>query len=132
MGVFVFVFVIMDNVKNSYLEVMKVEVFGFVFGKVVFKLKNIVQIFYFFYLVFFFFFVIIYYLVGMFLFDSFVIVMGIVGIGGFIVYNDGIVYYGSLLIIYLVSIGVLVFGVNFNFYYYFMFCCVKVFFGDGV
>lgn len=42
MGVLVFVFVIMENFKNSYLEVMRVEVFGFVFGKVVLKFKKIV------------------------------------------------------------------------------------------
>lgn len=64
------------------------------------------------------------------LYDSFVIAMGTAGTGGFTVYNDGIAHYGSSLITYLVSIGVLVFGVNFNLYYYLMLRRVKAFFGD--
>ena len=64
------------------------------------------------------------------LYDSFVIAMGTAGTGGFTVYNDGIAHYGSSLITYLVSIGVLVFGVNFNLYYYLMLRRIKAFFGD--
>ena len=40
MGVLVFALAIMDNNKNSHLEVMKAEVPGPVFGKVVSKLKH--------------------------------------------------------------------------------------------
>lgn len=40
MGVLVFALAIMDNNKNSHLEVMKAEVPGPVFGKVVSKLKK--------------------------------------------------------------------------------------------
>ena len=130
MGVLVFALAIMDNAKNSHLEVMKAEVPGPVFGKVVSKLKNTAQILYLLYLALFSLFVIIYYLAGMPLFDSFVIAMGTAGTGGFTVYNDGIAHYGSSLITYLVSIGVLVFGVNFNLYYYLMLRRVKAFFGD--
>ncbi|CGF02889.1 potassium transporter TrkG [Streptococcus pneumoniae] len=46
MGVLVFALAIMDNAKNSHLEVMKAEVPGPVFGKVVSKLKNTAQILY--------------------------------------------------------------------------------------
>ena len=55
----------MDNAKNSHLEVMKAEVPGPVFGKVVSKLKNTAQILYLLYLALFSLFVIIYYLAGM-------------------------------------------------------------------
>lgn len=123
MGVLVFALAIMDNAKNSHLEVMKAEVPGPVFGKVVSKLKNTAQILYLLYLA-------LFSLAGMPLFDSFVIAMGTAGTGGFTVYNDGIAHYGSSLITYLVSIGVLVFGVNFNLYYYLMLRRVKAFFGD--
>ncbi len=126
----VFALAIMDNAKNSHLEVMKAEVPGPVFGKVVSKLKNTAQILYLLYLALFSLFVIIYYLAGMPLYDSFVIATGTAGTGGFTVYNDGIAHYGSSLITYLVSIGVLVFGVNFNLYYYLMFRRIKAFFGD--
>lgn len=130
MGVLVFALAIMDNNKNSHLEVMKAEVPGPVFGKVVSKLKNTAQILYFLYLGLFFLFVVLYFFAGMPLFDSFVIAMGTAGTGGFTVFNDGIAHYNSSLITYLVSIGVLVFGVNFNLYYYLMIRKFKAFFKD--
>lgn len=130
MGVLVFALAIMDNNKNSHLEVMKAEVPGPFFGKVVSKLKNTAQILYFLYLGLFFLFVVLYFLAGMPLFDSFVIAMGTAGTGGFTVFNDGIAHYNSSLITYLVSIGVLVFGVNFNLYYYLMIRKFKAFFKD--
>lgn len=130
MGVLVFALAIMDNNKNSHLEVMKAEVPGPVFGKVVSKLKNTAQILYFLYLGLFFLFVVLYFLAGMPIFDSFVIAMGTAGTGGFTVFNDGIAHYNSSLITYLVSIGVLVFGVNFNLYYYLMIRKFKAFFKD--
>ena len=124
MGVLVFALAIMDNNKNSHLEVMKAEVPGPVFGKVVSKLKNTAQILYFLYLGLFFLFVVLYFLAGMPLFDSFVIAMGTAGTGGFTVFNDGIAHYNSSLITYLV------FGVNFNLYYYLMIRKFKAFFKD--
>ena len=130
MGVLVFALAIMDNNKNSHLEVMKAEVPGPVFGKVVSKLKNTAQILYFLYLGLFFLFVVLYFLAGMPLYDSFVIAMGTAGTGGFTVFNDGIAHYNSSLITYLVSIGVLVFGVNFNLYYFLMIRKFKAFFKD--
>ena len=130
MGVLVFALAIMDNNKNSHLEVMKAEVPGPVFGKVVSKLKNTAQILYFLYLGLFFLFVVLYFLAGMPLFDSFVIAMGTAGTGGFTVFNDGIAHYNSSLITYLVSVGVLVFGVNLNLYYYLMIRKFKAFFKD--
>lgn len=64
------------------------------------------------------------------LFDSLVIAMGTAGTGGFTVYNDGIAHYNSSLITYLVSFGVLAFGVNFNLYYYLLIRKFKACFGD--
>ena len=109
MGVLVFALAIMDNNKNSHLEVMKAEVPGPVFGKVVSKLKKYSSnplllvlglvlpfcgsLF----------------PAGMPLYDSFVIAMGMAGTGALLVFNDGIAHYNSSLITYLVSIGVLVF-----------------------
>ena len=131
MGVLVFALAIMDNNKNSHLEVMKAEVPGPVFGKVVSKLKKhgsnslssytwaCSSLF-----------VVLYFLAGMPLYDSFVIAMGTAGTGGFTVFNDGIAHYNSSLITYLVSIGVLVFGVNFNLYYFLMIRKFKAFFKD--
>ena len=72
----VFALAIMDNAKNSHLEVMKAEVPGPVFGKVVSKLKKYCPDSLSPYLALFSLFVIIYYLAGMPLFDSFVIAIG--------------------------------------------------------
>ena len=130
MGVLVFALAIMDNAQNSHMEVMKAEVPGPVFGKVVSKLKNTAQILYVLYLALFVLFIILYYMAGMPLYDSVVIAMGTAGTGGFTVYNDGIAHYQSSLITYLTSFGVLVFGVNFNLYYYLMLRRVKEFFFD--
>ena len=130
MGVLVFALAIMDNAQNSHMEVMKAEVPGPIFGKVVSKLKNTAQILYVLYLALFVLFIILYYMAGMPLYDSVVIAMGTAGTGGFTVYNDGIAHYQSSLITYLTSFGVLVFGVNFNLYYYLMLRRVKEFFFD--
>ena len=117
MGVLVFALAIMENSKNSHLEVMRAEVPGPVFGKVVSKLKNTAQILYIIYLIMFAVFAIILWGVGMPLYDSLVTAMGTAGTGGFTVFNDGIAHYHSSLITNLVSIGMLLFGVNFNLYY---------------
>lgn len=130
MGVLVFALAIMDNAQNSHMEVMRAEVPGPIFGKVVSKLKNTAQILYVLYLALFVLFNILYYMAGMPLYDSVVIAMGTAGTGGFTVYNDGIAHYQSSLITYLTSFGVLVFGVNFNLYYYLMLRRVKEFFFD--
>ena len=132
MGVLVFALAIMDNAQNSHMEVMRAEVPGPIFGKVVSKLKNTAQILYVLYLALFVLFIILYYMAGMPLYDSVVIAMGTAGTGGFTVYNDGIAHYQSSLITYLTSFGVLVFGVNFNLYYYLMLRRVKEFFFDEV
>ena len=89
-GVLVFALAIMDNAKNGHLEVMKAEVPGPVFGKVVSKLRNTAQILYIIYLALFALFTFLYFLAGMPLFDSIVIAMGTAGTGGFTVFNDGI------------------------------------------
>lgn len=130
MGVLVFALAIMDNKKNSNLEVMQAEVPGPVFGKVVSKLRDTAQILYIIYLMMFMVFALILFFAGMPLFDSIVTAMGTAGTGGFTVYSDGIAHYNSSLITYLVSIGVAVFGVNFNLYYLLLLRKVKLFFGD--
>ncbi|WP_019784734.1 potassium transporter TrkG, partial [Streptococcus sobrinus] len=52
------------------------------------------------------------------------------GTGGFAVYNDSIAHYHSSLITIVVSVGTLIFGVNFNLYYFLLIRKLKVFFGD--
>ena len=130
MGVLVFALAIMENSKSSYLEVMRAEVPGPVFGKVVSKLKETAQILYILYLIMFAIFTVILIFEGMPVFDSFVTAMGTAGTGGFAVYNDSIAHYNSPLITNTVAIGMLVFGVNFNLYYLLLLGKLKAFFKD--
>lgn len=130
MGVLVFALALMDNDHNSHLELMRAEVPGPVFGKLVSRLKDTAQILYIIYLALFVLFTIILWLAGMPLFDSIVISMGTAGTGGFAVYNSSIAHYNSSLITNLVTIGMLVFGVNFNLYYFLLLRKVKLAFGD--
>ncbi|MGT2829511.1 TrkH family potassium uptake protein [Streptococcus hillyeri] len=130
MGVLVFALAIMDNSKNAHLEVMKAEVPGPVFGKVVARLKNTAQILYIIYLAMFAILTLILIIAGMPVYDSLVTAMGTAGTGGFAVYNDSIAHYNSSLITNIVSIGMLVFGVNFNLYYLLLIRKLKAFIGD--
>ena len=130
MGVLVFALAIMENSKNAHLEVMRAEVPGPVFGKVVSKLKDTAQILYIIYLIMFAIFAVILWACGMPIFDSLITAMGGAGTGGFAVYNDSIAHYHSSLITIVVSIGTLLFGINFNLYYFLLIRKFKVFFGD--
>ena len=130
MGVLVFALAIMNNSKNGHHEVMRAEVPGPVFGKVVAKLKNTAQILYIIYLTMFVIFAVILWLCGMPIFDSIITAMGGAGTGGFAVYNDSIAHYHSDLITYVVTVGTLLFGVNFNLYFYILLRKIKFFFQD--
>ena len=118
------------NSKNGHHEVMRAEVPGPVFGKVVAKLKNTAQILYIIYLTMFVIFAVILWLCGMPVFDSIITAMGGAGTGGFAVYNDSIAHYNSDLITYVVTVGTLLFGVNFNLYFYILLRKIRFFFQD--
>ena len=130
MGVLVFALAIMENSKNSHLEVMRAEVPGPVFGKVVSKLKETAQILYVIYLSMFAILMVILMVAGMPAFDSIITAMGCAGTGGFGVYNDSIAHYNSSLITNILSIAVLLFGINFNLYYFLLLRKFKAFFKD--
>ena len=63
-------------------------------------------------------------------YDSLVISMGGAGTGGFAVYNDSIAHYHSDLIANIISVGTLMFGINFNLYYFILLRKFKLFFKD--
>lgn len=130
MGVLVFALALMDNDQNSNLELMRAEVPGPVFGKLVSRLKDTAQILYVIYLVLFAILTGLLWWAGMPLFDSLIISMGTAGTGGFAVYNDSIAHYNSSLITNIVTLGMLAFGVNFNLYYLLLLGKVKLALGD--
>ncbi|MFA9413139.1 TrkH family potassium uptake protein [Streptococcus sp. E29BA] len=130
MGVLVFALALLNNEKNSHLEIMRAEVPGPVFGKLVSRLKDTAQILYVIYLSLFAILTLLLYWAGMPFFDSLIISMGTAGTGGFAVYNDSIAHYNSSLITGIVTVGMLVFGVNFSLYYLLLLKKIKLFFKD--
>lgn len=120
MGVLVLVLAIMPKGKKQSMYILKAEVPGPTVGKVSFK--NVLQ-----------FKDTLYYLYSYNFkfgtctlscryasFDSFVS-FGAAGTGGFSSKNVSIAYYSSPIIRYILSIGMLMFGLNFNLYYLIIF-----------
>lgn len=130
MGVLVFALAIMNNSKNSHLEVMRAEVPGPVFGKIVSRLKDTAQILYIIYLSMAVIVGILLYLFGMPLFDSIVMAMGTAGTGGFAPYNDSVAHYDSTAITYTIAVATMLFGINFNLYFFILLGRIKTFFRD--
>lgn len=130
MGVLVFALAIMDNSKNNHLEIMRAEVPGPVFGKLVSKLKETAQLLYIIYLVMFVVLTLLLWWAGMPFFDSLIIGMGTAGTGGFAPFDDSIAHYQNSLVNWLVTGGMFAFGINFNLYYLLLLRKFKIVFGD--
>lgn len=128
MGMLVFALAIMDNHQNNHLEVMRAEMAGPVFGKVVAKLKNTAQILYLIYFILFFILALVLWAAGLSFYDSLVTAMGVAGTGGFAGYENNIAYHNNALVTNIVSLGMIIFGVNFNLYYLLLLGKVRSFF----
>lgn len=128
MGMLVFALAIMDNHQNNHLEVMRAEMAGPVFGKVVAKLKNTAQILYLIYFILFFILALILWAAGLSFYDSLVTAMGVAGTGGFAGYENNIAYHNNSLVTNIVSVGMILFGINFNLYYLLLLGKVRSFF----
>lgn len=128
MGVLVFALAILPRVKNESLHLMKAEVPGPVFGKIVSKIGNTARILYIIYLVMTAVLVVILILAGMPVFDSLLHAFGTAGTGGFGIKANSIGYYNSATIDIILGVGMLVFGVNFGLYYLILIGKVKDFF----
>ncbi len=128
MGVLVFALAIMPQINEDSIYLMKAEVPGPVFGKLVSKMGDTARILYLMYLAMTVILIIILWLAGMPFFDSMLHAFGTAGTGGFGIKNNSIAYYKSPLIEYILAIGMLVFGVNFNLYYFVLLRKFKEFF----
>lgn len=117
MGVLVLVLAIMPKGKKQSMYILKAEVPGPTVGKLVSKMSYNSRILYIIYIVITLSLVLALYLAGMPLFDSFIHAFGAAGTGGFSSKNVSIAYYSSPIIEYILSIGMLMFGLNFNLYY---------------
>lgn len=120
MGVLVFALAIMPRAEFDTVHMMKAEVPGPVFGKLLSRVTTTARILYIIYLVMTAILIVILIICGMPVFDSFLHAFGAAGTGGFAIKNTGVAYYHSPAIEYTLAIGMLLFGCNFNLYYLFL------------
>lgn len=117
MGVLVLALAILPKNNNQSLHIMKAEVPGPTFGKLVAKMSYNSRILYMIYIFITIVITILLRLGGMPLFDSVVHAFGTVGTGGFGIKNSSVAYYNSSYIDYVLGIGMLLCGMNFNLFY---------------
>jgi len=117
MGVLVLALAILPKNNNQSLHIMRAEVPGPTFGKLVAKMSYNSRILYMIYIFITIVIIILLRLGGMPLFDSVVHAFGTVGTGGFGIKNSSVAYYNSSYIDYVLGIGMLLCGMNFNLFY---------------
>lgn len=117
MGVLVFALAVMPQTGSESVHIMKAEVPGPVFGKVVAKLSSSARILYLIYLSMAAVMVILLLFGGMSFFDALLHAFGTAGTGGFGVRNGSLLTYDSAYIDFVISVGMILFGINFNLYF---------------
>lgn len=121
MGVLVFALAILPSAKSENnlgsTFVMKAEMPGPLFGKLVSKMKDTARILYIIYLIMTLVLVILLVMTGMPFFDSLIHAFGTAGTGGFSLKGASVGYYNNPAAEIIIGIGMLAFGVNFNLYY---------------
>ena len=117
MGVLVLALAILPKNNNQSLHIMKAEVPGPTVGKLVAKMSYNSRILYMIYLFITGTIVVFLLLGGMSLFDAVTHAFGTVGTGGFGIKNTSVAYYQSPYIEYVLGIGMLLCGMNFNLFY---------------
>jgi trk system potassium uptake protein TrkH len=117
MGVLVFALAVMPQTGSESVHIMKAEVPGPVFGKVVAKLSASARILYAIYLAMAAVMVVLLLFGGMSFFDALLHAFGTAGTGGFGVRNGSILAYDSTYIDVVLGVGMILFGINFNLYY---------------
>lgn len=118
MGILVFTMAILPRMGDDTVHIMKAEVPGPVFGKIVSKTGSTARILYIVYLGMWALTVLFLMLGGMPLFDSMLHGFGAAGTGGFGIRNGSIFPYNSAYIEMVLSIAMILFGVNFNLYFF--------------
>ncbi len=116
MGVLVFVMAIVPNVSERSIHILRAEVPGPTFGKIVPKIKESSKILYIIYLVMTIVEVILLIAGGMPFFESLLHSFGTAGTGGFGIKADSVGSYSPYLQ-WVIAIFMLLFGINFNLYY---------------
>ena len=117
MGVLVLALALLPSTSAGYVNIMKAEVPGPVFGKFMSKLKDTARTLYLIYFVMTVVLIALLMLGGLDWFDASVNAFGAAGTGGFSVKNTSIAFYNSAYIDWVLSIAMIAFGINFNLYY---------------
>jgi len=116
MGVIVFVMAIIPSTTDRSIHIMRAEIPGPVVGKLVPKARETAKILYLIYIVMTLIEIVLLLFGGMPFFDSLVHTFGTAGTGGFGIKADSIASYSPYLQ-WVITIFMLLFGVNFNLYY---------------
>lgn len=117
MGVLVFALAIFPKGSSETVHLMRAEVPGPTFGKLVSKIRNTAIILYAIYMVLTAITVVLLVIGKMNLFDALCHAFGIAGTGGFSTHNASIGYFQSPYIEWISGVMMLMFGMNFNLYY---------------
>ena len=117
MGILVFVLAVMPKSEGSSIHIMRAEVPGPVVGKLVSKVTVTARILYGIYIGLTLMLIFLLRVVGFPLFDSIVSAFGTAGTGGFSVLNDSIGGSNNPAAEVIISVFMMLFGVNFNLYY---------------
>ncbi len=117
MGVLVFVMALLPNVSGRPIHIMRAEMPGPVVGKLVPRIKDTAKILYLIYIVMTVVEIVLLLCGGMSLFESILHAFGTAGTGGFGVLSDSIASY-SPYIQWVITVFMLLFGVNFTVYYF--------------
>lgn len=116
MGVLVFVMAIMRNMSDRSIHIMRAEMPGPVVGKLVPRARDTAKILYLIYIVMTAVQVVMLWAGGMPFFDSLIHSFGTAGTGGFGIKSDSLAGYSNYSQI-VITVFMLIFGVNFNLYY---------------
>ncbi|MDY3052615.1 MAG: TrkH family potassium uptake protein [Ndongobacter sp.] len=130
MGVLVFALALSPKTSADSVHMMRAEVPGPTFGKLVAKLGRTARLLYAIYLAMTAIVVVLLLLGGMPLFDSLCHAFGAAGTGGFGIKNNSIAYYSSSYIHNVLSVSMIAFGINFNLYYLLLLKNFRDFFHD--
>ena len=117
MGVLVFLLAVVPMTGGSNMNLMRAESPGPTVGKIVPKVRSTAKMLYYIYLAITVLEIVILFACGMPFFDSVCSAFGTAGTGGFGIKNDSFTSYAPHLQ-WIVAIFMLMFGANFNFYYY--------------
>jgi len=117
MGILVFALAVLPQIDSQSVNIMKAETPGPTFGKLVSKLSSSARILYLIYLSMTAIVAILLFLGGMSVFESLLHAFGVAGTGGFGVRNGSIAPYNNAYFEWVIGIGMLAFGINFNLIY---------------